>query len=67
MQINVGTVDRILRIGLSVLITILFLANVVSGTTAIVLSAVAFILLLTGSVGSCPLYSFCRISTKRGG
>ncbi len=65
MQVNIGSVDRVVRISFSVVIGILYFANVLSGTFALLLGVGAIIFLATGSAGMCPLYSLCGISTKQ--
>lgn len=58
-----GKTDRVIRIVIALVIGILFLTNVISGTWAYVLLAVAGIFLLTSVVGLCPLYSLFGINT----
>lgn len=62
MKANEGTVDRVLRvvIGLVLLGVGLFGA---SGAGAIVADVVGAVLLLTGLIGFCPLYRLFGIST----
>jgi Protein of unknown function (DUF2892) len=56
MKKNMGTIDRIARILIAVVIAALYFTNVISGTLAIVLLALAGIFILTAFVGFCPLY-----------
>lgn len=65
MKKNMGTLDRIIRISLVVLIAILYFTNVISGTWAIILGILAVVFLLTSLVGFCPLYLPFGISTKK--
>lgn len=65
MKKNMGSLDRIIRIALAVIIAILYFANVISGTWAIILGILALVLLLTGLVGVCPLYMLLRTSTLK--
>lgn len=65
MKKNMGTVDRILRTGLAVVVGVLYLTGQISGTAAIVLGIVAVIFLLTSAVGTCPLYVPMGWSTRR--
>jgi hypothetical protein len=60
---NEGTVDRAIRIiaGLGLGIAVFTL---LTGVWQIVVAVVAAILLVTGLVGFCPLYSLLRISTR---
>ena len=63
MKKNVGIADKVIRITLAVLITILYLTHVVSGAWGIVLLVIAAILLLTSFVSTCPLYAIFGIRT----
>ncbi|WP_159523212.1 YgaP family membrane protein [Sunxiuqinia indica] len=56
MKKNMGIADRVIRTIVAVLIAILYFANIVTGTLAIVLLIFACILLLTSVVSFCPLY-----------
>lgn len=51
-----GNADRIIRILIAAVIVILFAANIITGTLAIVLLVVAGVFLLTSFLGFCPLY-----------
>lgn len=64
MKLNVGTLDKFVRIGAAVLIAILYFANIISGTLAIILMVVAAILLVTGLVNFCPLYWALGLSSR---
>ncbi|WP_321287464.1 DUF2892 domain-containing protein [uncultured Sunxiuqinia sp.] len=56
MKKNMGIADRVIRATVAVLIAILYFANIITGTLAIVLLIFACILLLTSVVSFCPLY-----------
>ena len=60
-----GTIDRIVRLALVILVLILYLTGVISGVVAIILGVLALIFLVTSLVGFCPLYSFLKISTRK--
>lgn len=63
-----GSVDRAIRILIAVVITILYFANLISGTTAIILLALAGVFVLTSLMGFCPLYlpfGFSSTKTKK--
>lgn len=53
---NMGSIDRIVRIVVAVIIGVLFLTDIISGTLAIILLVLAGIFLLTSLVSTCPLY-----------
>lgn len=63
MKTNEAGLDRILRVLVGTLLVVLFILQVVSGTLGIILLIVGAVLLLTGLVGTCPLYSIFGIST----
>ena len=64
MKKNMGSVDRIVRVSLAVLIVILMVTGAIEGTLLIILGIVAAIFLLTSTVSFCPLYAPFRISTR---
>jgi len=63
MKANMGKIDRIIRILVAVVIGILYFANIIEGTLAIVLLVVGGVFLLTSMVSFCPLYTLFKIST----
>ena len=65
MKKNIGTVDRAIRIILALLIGGLYAASIISGTTAIILLAVAVVLIATSFIGTCPLYLPFGLSTLK--
>ena len=65
MKPNMGTVDKVIRIALALLVGVLYFTGQISGTVAIVLGIFAVIFLLTSAISFCPLYAPFRISTRR--
>lgn len=63
MKTNIGIVDRTLRILAAIVILVLYFANVVTGTLAVVLLVLAVISFLTAAFRFCPLYKVFRINT----
>lgn len=59
-----GTIDRIIRVILAVVVGVMYLTGTISGTVALVLGAVAIVFLATSAVSSCPLYMPFNISTR---
>ena len=55
MKKNIGQVDRIIRLGLAVIVAVLFFTKQISGTAAIVLGILAVICILTSFIRFCPL------------
>jgi uncharacterized membrane protein YobD (UPF0266 family) len=63
MKKNMGTVDSIIRILIAAVIITLYVTNVITGTMAIVLFALAIVFILTGFIRFCPLYLPFGINT----
>ena len=63
MKKNMGTTDKIIRVLIAVVIAALYFTNVISGTLAIILLALAAIFVLTSLVSFCPLYAPFGIRT----
>jgi K+-transporting ATPase A subunit len=64
MKKNMGTLDRIIRIAVAVIIGVLYFTGVISGLTAIVLIVIAAVFILTSFVGFCPLYALTGINSS---
>ena len=61
---NMGKADKIVRILIAVLFTVLFLNHVVTGVMGVILLILAGVFLLTSVVGTCPLYLPFKINTN---
>lgn len=58
-----GTIDKVIRILVAVVIAILFFTNVISGTLGIVLLVLAAVFVITSFISFCPLYFPFGINT----
>lgn len=65
MTKNMGTLDRVIRLLIAVLIAVLYLTHVISGVAAVVLGIVAGGFVITSLVGFCPLYVPLKMSTRK--
>ncbi len=65
MSKNVGKIDRLLRIALVVAIAIAYLVGIMPSAMALFATIAGLVLIVTGTVGFCPLYKVCRISSMR--
>lgn len=65
MKKNMGTVDRMLRTLLALLVGVLYYLDIISGTVAIVLGVLAIVFLLTSMISTCPLYMPFGLSTRK--
>ena len=59
-----GKADKIVRVLIAVLFTVLFLNHVVTGVMGVILVILAGVFLLTSVVGTCPLYLPFKINTN---
>ncbi|MDD4651860.1 MAG: DUF2892 domain-containing protein [Methanothrix sp.] len=60
---NVGKIDRAARIILGIIVLYIFMANMVATPWSYLVLLIGLILLATGIVGSCPLYSILGMNT----
>jgi hypothetical protein len=65
MKKNMGSIDRIIRTVIAIVVAILYFTGAISGTLAIVLGVLAAVFLLTSLIGTCPLYLPVGLSTKK--
>ena len=63
MKQNMGSTDKGIRVLIAVAIALLYFFNVIEGTLAYVLMAVAIVFLLTSFVSFCPLYTLLGMNT----
>lgn len=60
-----GFADKVIRFILAIIVGVLYYTNVINGTLAIVLGAVAVVFILTSFISFCPLYLPFGISTRK--
>jgi uncharacterized membrane protein len=65
MKKNMGTIDKVIRILVAVVVVILYFTHVISGVLAIVLLALSAVFVITSLLGFCPLYLPIGLSTKK--
>ena len=65
MKQNMGKIDKAIRIAVAILIAILYLTHVISGTLALVLLIIAGIFIITSFISFCPLYAIFGLSTLK--
>lgn len=67
MKLNMGIIDRSIRLAIAVIIAVLYFTGTITGTLAIVLGIVGIVFLATSIIGWCPGYVPFRISTRKAG
>lgn len=65
MKLNMGSLDRIIRLIITLVIVILLITGVLEGTLGVILGVVAIIFFVTSVIGFCPLYVIFNVSTKK--
>jgi len=65
MKKNMGTIDKVIRILVAVLVVILYFTNVISGTPGIILLALSAVLVVTTVLGFCPIWLALGLSTTK--
>lgn len=63
MKKNVGNIDKVMRIILAIVLFAVAYLGVVEGTLAIVAYVAGGVMLFTGFMKSCPLYSIFGMNT----
>lgn len=63
MKKNMGSVDRIVRILIAIVVTVLYFTGVISGVLGITLLVIAGVFVLTSLINFCPLYRIFGIRT----
>ena len=63
MKKNMGTIDRVIRILVAIVIIALYFMGEISGTAAIILLVFAVVFILTSFMSFCPLYLPFGLST----
>jgi hypothetical protein len=64
-KVNEANWDRIARVVFGIILLFLALGGTVTGTLGVVFDILGVILLGTGVVGFCPLYTLFKFSTKK--
>jgi hypothetical protein len=65
MKKNMGTIDKVIRILVAVVVVVLYFTHVISGVLAIILLALSAIFVITSLLSFCPLYLPLGLSTKK--
>jgi hypothetical protein len=65
MKKNMGTIDRVIRTLVAVIILVLYFTHVISGTLGIILLILAGAFVVTSLLGFCPLYWLLGFNTLK--
>ena len=65
MKANIGSSDKLIRLGVSIVLIVLFYLEIITGTMGIIALLIALLLTITSLINSCPLYSIFKINTAK--
>ncbi|WP_281239362.1 MULTISPECIES: YgaP family membrane protein [Flavobacterium] len=65
MKKNMGSTDKLVRLFIAIILTVLTYTGIISGTLAYVLLALAVVFVLTSFIGICPLYLPFGLNTRK--
>ena len=65
MKKNLHSIDRLVRIILSLIIAFLIFNGTLTGTAGIIIGIFAIVFLVTGLISFCPIYKALGISTLK--
>jgi hypothetical protein len=65
MKKNMGTIDKVIRILVAVVVAVLYFTHIITGTLGIVLLVLAGVFVLTSLISVCPLYMPFGLSTTK--
>jgi hypothetical protein len=65
MKKNMGTIDKVVRILIALVIAVLYFTHVITGVLGIVLLVVAVVFVATSFLSFCPLYLPFGINTGK--
>ena len=65
MKKNLGTVDKVIRVLVAVIVLVLYFTHVISGTLAVILLILAGVFVVTSILGTCPLYLALGLNTGK--
>jgi len=65
MKKNMGSIDRVIRISLALIIVFLYFNDVIPGNLTLVLLFLVGVFIITSFFSFCPLYLPFRISTTK--
>lgn len=65
MKSNMSSTDRIGRVIFAILVLLLWMMDIISGTLATTLLVVGTIFVATSAIGFCPIYTVFGLDTNR--
>ncbi len=63
MKVNMGSTDKIIRVIVAIVISVLYFTGKITGTLGIVLLVLGGVFLVTSLISFCPLYTIFGLNT----
>jgi hypothetical protein len=63
---NIGSIDKVIRLLIGIVVFALILGGNLTGISAVILGIIGAVLAGTALVGTCPIYLGLRLSTNKG-
>lgn len=65
MKINMGNLDRIVRLVVASTLIGLYASDTIKGSSGVIILLLAIVMIVTSLLSICPLYSALGISTRK--
>jgi hypothetical protein len=65
MKKNVGSIDKIVRYLLAVILVVLYFTHVITGLIGIIGLVLAVVFVLTALIGFCPIWWTIKVNTSK--
>jgi len=65
MKANIGSSDKLIRLGIAIVLIVLFYLEIITGTMGIIALLIALLLTKTSLINFGPLYSIFKINTAK--
>lgn len=65
MKANIGSIDKLVRLLLAIVLIILFYLEVLTGSWGIISLIGALVLTVTSLINFCPLYAMFKLNTTK--
>lgn len=63
MKNNIGSVDKITRLSIAIIVGILYYMELINGTIGLILGIFAALLFITSFISFCPIYRVLEVNT----
>lgn len=65
MKANIGSSDKLIRLGVAIVLIVLFYLEIITDTMGMIALVIALLLTVTSLINFCPLYLIFKINTAK--